>query len=449
MSKMDKFEDKVMPVADKIANNRYLMAIRDGFMLAMPLLIIGAISCLIAYFPSEGFTNFMTGLFGSQWTDFFTIPYHASMAIMTLFVIIGIANSLSEHYGQDGLSTAVIALVCFFVLTPFVTAFTPEGSQTAYQVGSVIPLEWIGSKGLFVGMLSAVLATDLVRWVYKRGWEIKMPAGVPPTVAKAFSALIPGTITIFAFGLIRLLFIYTPYGTIDNFIYTILQAPMTSLGDSLGATLAANFFIGLFWIFGIAGADVVQSVMSPIWLALSAENLTAYSSGAALPHIVTQQFNSIYLWIGGAGDTLALCLTLMFICKSQQCKKIGRLAILPGLFNINEPIIFGLPVVLNPLLILPFIFTPLVLAVVTYCSMAIGLVPPPNGVIVPWTTPIILGGFLVSGIRGAILQIVEMVIAFFIYLPFIRIVDRQYCEQEKAYEQNELAQQAGPAAKNA
>jgi PTS system cellobiose-specific IIC component len=439
MSKMDKFENRIMPVADKIANNRYLIAIRDGFYVAMPLLIIGAICCLIAYFPVPGFETFMTNIFGENWTDFFLIPYHASVAVMTLFVVLGISYSLSKHYKQDGISTAVIALVSFFILTPFTTSFTPEGGKTAYQVTSVIPLEWIGSKGLFVGMLSAILATEIVRWVYRRGWEIKMPEGVPPTVSKAFSSLIPGSITILAFGLIRLLFVYTPFGTLDNFIYTILQAPLTALGDTLGATLIANFFICLFWMFGIAGADVVGSVMNPIWLALAADNLEAFNSQSALPHIITQQFNSVYLWIGGAGSTLMLCIVLLFMCKSQQCKQIGRLAILPGLFNINEPITFGLPIVLNPLMAIPFILNPLILCVLTYLVMAIGLVPYPNGVIIPWTTPIIVGGFLVSGIRGAIWQVVEMAIGFFVYLPFIKILDRQYYQQEKSSDSGEEA----------
>ncbi len=123
---------------------------------------------------------------------------------MTIFVIVGISNSLSKHYQQDGLSCAVISLVSFFVLTPFVTSFTPEGSQTAYEVGSVIPMEWIGSKGLFVGMLSAILATEIMRYITGKGWVIKMPEGVPPTVSRAFSALIPGAITIYTFGIIRL-----------------------------------------------------------------------------------------------------------------------------------------------------------------------------------------------------------------------------------------------------
>lgn len=433
-------EKKIMPVADKIANNRYLTAIRDGFMLAMPLLIIGAMSLLIEEFPIPGYGNFMAGIFGKNWGDFFLVPYHASMAIMTIFVIVGISYSLAKHYKQDGMSTAVISLVSFFVLTPFVTSFTPEGSQTTYQVGSVIPMEWIGSKGLFVGMISAILATEIVRFVVHRGWVIRMPEGVPPTVAKAFSALIPAAITIYIFGMIRLLFTFTSFGTIHTFIYTILQVPLLSLGDTLGAVLIANFFIGLFWIFGIAGGDVVQSVMSPIWIALSAENLVAFGLGARLPHIITQQFNSIYLWLGGAGATLGLCIALLFVCKSQQCKRIGKLAILPALFNINEPITFGLPVVLNPILIIPFILTPLVLAVLTYGSMAIGIVPYPNGVLIPWTTPPIIGGFLISGIRGAILQVIEIIVSFLIYLPFIKAQDKKYyeqdCQQEKLYETN-------------
>ncbi|MBU3220002.1 PTS cellobiose transporter subunit IIC [Clostridium algidicarnis] len=433
---MDSIEEKLMPVAEKLASNKYLLSIRDGFMLSMPLLIIGAMSLLFASLPIPGYENFMTGIFGEGWSSFFIVPFHATMAIMTIFVIIGISYSLSKHYEIEGLSTAAIALTSFLILTPFFTNFVEEGTKVAVKVDGVIPMEWIGSKGLFVGIFSAIFATEIVRFVINKGWVIKMPEGVPPTVAKSFSALIPAAITLLIFNIIRLLFGFTSFETIHNFIYTILQVPLTSLGDSLGATLISNFFIGLFWAFGISGGDVVQSVMSPIWLALSAENLSAFQAGSNLPHIITQQFNSIYLWLGGGGATLALCLLMLFKCKSQQCKKIGKLAILPGLFNINEPIIFGLPIVLNPIMIIPFILVPLVLAIVTYVSMTTGIVPRPNGVLIPWTTPPIIGGFLVSGIRGAILQIVELVISLFIYLPFINIVDKGYYEQEKVYESN-------------
>lgn len=231
-----------------------------------------------------------------------------------------------------------------------------------------------------------------------------------------------------------MIFTFTSFATIHGFIYKVLQAPLTALGDSLGATLVANLFIGLFWVFGIHGANIVGSVMGPIWISLSGENLAAFQAGKELPHIITQQFQEIYLQLGGSGSTLALCLAMIFICRSQQCKKLGKLALLPGLFNINEPITFGLPVVLNPIMMIPFILTPMILAVVCYVAISLGLVPPPSGVIVPWTTPPIIGGFLIAGFKGAILQIVELAISFFIYLPFLRVVDKQYYEQEQSYE---------------
>ncbi|WP_040213251.1 PTS cellobiose transporter subunit IIC [Clostridium polynesiense] len=438
MSKiMDVMENRLMPVAGKISGNRYLSAIRDGFMLAMPLLIIGAMSLLFANLPIPGYPEFMARTFGENWRVFFVRPFEVTMAIMTIFVVVGIARSLAEYYDLEGISSAAIALVAFFLLTPFTTNFTPEGASAAIKVTDVIPMEWLGAKGLFVGMFTAIFATEIIRFIVKRGWVIKMPEGVPPTVSKAFSALIPAFIVILTFDLVRLGFAFTKYETVHGFIYTFLQAPLTALGSSLGATLVANLLIGLFWVFGIHGANIVGSVMSPIWISLSAENLAAFEGGRALPHVITHQFQELYLQLGGSGCTPALCLAMVFVCRSQQCKKLGKLALLPGLFNINEPITFGLPIVLNPIMMIPFILTPMILAVVCYGAISLGLVPRPSGVIVPWTTPPIIGGFLIAGIRGALLQVVELIISFFIYFPFIRVVDKQYYEQEQSYENAE------------
>lgn len=427
---MDRLESILMPLADKISGNRYLLAIRDGFMLAMPLLIVGAMSLLLANFPIPGYSNFMKGIFGDGWASFFKIPYNASMEIMAIFVVIGVANSLSNYYEIESLSTSVISLVCFLIVTPFSTTYTPEGTATVYSITKIIPLEWIGSKGLFVGMLIAIFATEIVKFVIKRGWTIKMPAGVPPSVAKAFSALIPAFIALYAFNIVRLGFAFTSYETVHGFIFKVLQTPLTSIGDSLGATLVANFFMLVFWIFGIHGTNLVNAVVKPIWLTLSAENLSAYQAGLNLPHIVTESYQEIFIQLGGTGGTIGLCLIMVFLCKSQQCKQLGRLAIVPSIFNINEPIIFGLPIVLNPIMMIPFIITPLVLTTICYTAMSLGLVPKTSGVLVPWTTPPIISGFLISGVRGSILQIVEAVVAFIIYLPFIKMVDKQYYLQE-------------------
>ncbi|WP_459481288.1 PTS cellobiose transporter subunit IIC [Clostridium saccharoperbutylacetonicum] len=438
----DKIEKVLMPVAGAISNNRYLLAIRDGFMLSMPLLIIGAMSLLLANLPIPGYSDFMKSIFGPGWDSFFRIPFNCTMNIMAIFVIVGVAYSLARHYEIEEISTSVIALVSFFIITPFSMDFIPQGSTTAYKVTSIIPLEWIGSKGLFVGMLTAIFTTEIVKVVVKRGWTIKMPDGVPPTVAKAFSALIPGAIALYVFNLVRLGFSFTSFGTVHEFIFKILQQPLTSLGDTYVASIVANFFMQLFWVFGIHGPNVVGAVTQPIWLATSADNLAAFQAGMELPHILTQQYEDLFIQLGGSGATLSLCLAMMFICKSEQCKKLGRLAIIPGLFNINEPIVFGLPIVLNPIMMIPFIIVPLVLTTICYASMSFGLVPKPSGVIIPWTTPPIIGGFIICGVRGAILQIVEMIVSFLIYLPFIKMVDKQYHLEEKANDETKEFAQA-------
>ena len=420
---MDSMENTLMPIAGKISGNRYLNAIRDGFTLALPLIIIGAMFLLVANIPIEGYGEFMAGIFGASWADFFNTVFNATMNLMTIFVIWGMANSLAGYYEVDGLSSAAITFAAFLVITP----------MSNIEGANYIPFEWMGAKGLFVAILTAILAVEIFRFVVKKGWTIKMPEGVPPSVSRSFSALIPAFIILVVFSLIRLGFAYTSYETVHGFIFTVLQQPLTIVSRGLGASLVANLFISLFWVFGIHGAQIVGAVMSPIWVQLSAENLAAYDAGAALPNIVTQQFQEIYLQLGGSGCTLALCIAMLLFARSQQVKQLGRLAILPGLFNINEPITFGLPIVLNPIMMIPFILTPMILSVVCYFAISLEFVPRPSGVIIPWTTPPIIGGFLMAGFRGAILQMVELVIAFFIYFPFFKVVDNQYYKQEQEF----------------
>lgn len=429
---MSNLERVMMPIAGKISENRYLLAIRDGFMLAMPLLIIGAMSLLFSNFPIPGYANFMQGIFGAGWADFFNIPYNCSMALMTIFVVMGIAVSLSNYYDIEPVSTAVTALVCFFIVTPFWMNYTPAGSKSKFFISNIIPTDWLGSKGLFVGMFVAIIVTEIVRQIIQRGWVIKMPAGVPPSVSKAFSALIPAFFAMYTFNIVRLIFTYTPYSTVHMFIFKILQQPLTSLGATYPASLIANLFMQLFWVFGIHGANVVGAVTQPLWYSLQGENLAAYQAGRALPHIVIQSYQDIFIQLGGSGATLGLCLSMIFLCKSEQCKKIGKLAIIPGIFNINEPITFGLPIVLNPIMAIPFIIVPLILTTMCYFSMASGLVPKLSGVLIPWTTPPVIGGFLVCGVRGAILQIVELLVSTLIYLPFLKVVDKSYYKEEQS-----------------
>lgn len=260
-----------------------------------------------------------------------------------------------------------------------------------------------------------------------------MPAGVPGAVSRSFSALIPITLTLSVFLVIRIIFSYTPFDTVQNFIYTVIQQPLTVLGSGLPATLIAVLLIQIFWFFGLHGQIIINSVFDPIWYALNDENLQAFQAGTELPNIVTKQFIDTFLvGMGGSGMTLAVVILIFMIGKSRQLKELGKLGGPAGIFNVNEPIIFGLPIIMNPIIIIPWLIAPVVVTIITYYAMSIGLVPPPAGIIVPWTTPPILSGFLATGNawQGAVLQMFNIIVVGIIWWPFLKVLDKNYYENE-------------------
>lgn len=426
---MDKFldglQEKLGPIALKLNENKYLGAVRDGFMGAMSLLILGSLFLLFANLPIPGYADLMANTFGNDWAVFFNVPYDVTMNIMTLFVIIGLSRSLAKSNGIDDLGAVLWALIGFLILTP-VSSFEVNSA-----VSSFLPMNNFSASGLFLGMLSAILAVEIMAFVLKRGWRIKLPESVPSNVAKSFDALIPGLFIILIFMGIRMIFEATLYETAQAFIFQIIQTPLTSVGTSLPATVLVIIIETVLFSFGLHGPNIIGGVMQPLWLSTMAENLAAFQAGLDLPNIVTYQFYGNFIKVGGAGGTIGLALLCLFVAKSQQFKTLGKLAIGPSIFNINEPLIFGLPIVLNPVFIIPFVITPVVLTILTYIVMTTGLVPPTNGVNVPWTTPPIFSGFLVSGWRGALWQVMEIGISTAIYFPFFRMEDQKALALEK------------------
>ena len=257
-----------------------------------------------------------------------------------------------------------------------------------------------------------------------------MPDGVPPTVEKSFAALIPAGMSVLVFFIINIVFAITPYGNAFNFIFTILQTPLLKLGNTLPAMVIAYIFLHFFWFFGVNGGSVVGAVFNPILQTLSAENLAAFQAGAVLPNIISQQFQDLFATFGGCGSTLSLLIAMLLFCRSKRVKELGKLAFIPGIFGINEPLVFGLPIVLNPMILIPFMLVPTINIVISYACMSIGLVPLCSGVAIPWTMPVILSGFLATGWQGAVLQALLLVLGVFIYMPFIKMMDKQYLADE-------------------
>lgn len=214
---------------------------------------------------------------------------------------------------------------------------------------------------------------------------------------------------------------------LHDVICQVIQAPLTGLGASLPATLIALFFVQFLWFFGLHGQIIVNSVMDPIWNTLMLENLEAYKAGKALPHIISKPFMEVFtVGLGGSGMTLAVVVLMAFILKKKQYQDVGRLALGPGIFNVNEPVIFGLPIVLNPTILIPWVIAPLVVTTFNYLVMRASIVPAPTGVSVPWTVPIFFSGMLATNsVLGGILQIIDFVIGGVIWYPSLRVLDKQ------------------------
>ena len=420
---LDKLESIFMPLAEKIGKNKYLISIRDGFLLTTPLLIIGSFFLLIANFPINNWTEFWARFFGENWTAYMAKPTSATFDIMAILAVVGIAYSFSRELNVDKLSGAAVAVVSWFILMPYKVT---DGSVTL----NGIPLDWVGSKGIFIGIITAFVSVHIYAWVIKKGWIIKMPKGVPPAVTQSFAALVPSAVVLGVFFLANSLIAITPYDNAFNFIFKFLQQPLLVLGNTLGAVLVAMGFQHFFWFFGINGGSIVGSIMQPILTPLSMENLSAFQAGTALPNVINQQFYDLFTTFGGAGSTLSMLIAMIIVCRSQRIKNLSKISVVPALFGINEPVIFGLPVVLNPTILIPFLLTPLINILISYFSMVSGLVPFTSGVSMPWTTPVIISGFLTTGWRGALLQLILVILGVFIYMPFVKMSDKQYKKEE-------------------
>lgn len=425
VSKVNKFMEllgeKLMPLAAKLGENRYLTTLRDAFMLAFPLTMFGSIAVVLMNLPfwSDETKAVLQLYLGNAQS--------ATMSIMTVFVVFGIGYSLSKYYKVEAIYGGAVALASFLILTPFFFN-SPDGEL----ITGALSLDRLGAKGMFIGMITGFIAAELYRFFVQRDWTIKMPAGVPPAVAKSFAALIPAILTLSIFLAINVMVQFFFHTNLHDVVYTVIQKPLVGLGSGIVPTLIALFFVQVLWFFGLHGQIIVNSVMDPIWNTLMLENLDAYKAGLPLPHIITKPFMEVFtVGMGGSGMTLAVVIALAFLMKSKQSKEIGRLALGPGIFNVNEPVLFGMPIVLNATILIPWIIAPLIVTTLNYFVMAAGIVPAPTGVAVPWTVPIVINGILATNSwLGGALQVVDFFIVLIIWYPFLKLVDRTNIARE-------------------
>ena len=429
MSLFDKFnvflEEKFMPVAAKVGSQKHVQAIRDGLVLSMPLTIAGSIFLILAFLPISGYDEFMKGIFGDGWMGKVLYPVRGTFDIMAIFGCIGVSYRLAEKNKVDCLSSVALALMTFMILTPFKVSFMNNTVEA-------IPLMYTGSAGLFGAIISSIISVEIYTWFIRKNIVIKMPENVPPAVAKSFVALIPTLALMIGTLIVRLILENTSLQNIHELLKVILTTPLKTLVGSWWGLAIITAIIQLFWIAGLHGSTIILGMIGPVLGLLGDQNRLAYEVGAEIPNIIGGPFFDLFISIGGGGGTFALAFLLAFVSKSKQLKEIGKISVGAACFNINEPIIFGLPIVMNPYLIIPFFITPILTGFIGYFSIAIGILPKLPGISIPWTTPPLISGYLgsIGSFRYVILQVILILIGMIIYLPFFKAFDKKMLEEE-------------------
>lgn len=423
MISSDKLE-KIQSAVGAFTNNKYIKSVSNGMVLIMTPIIVGSIFTLLTNLPSKSWMNFINN---NGITDYLKLPVTFTTNIMAVLAVFLIAYSLAEEFEADGLMAGILSLIGFLIVTPVGQIKNDSG------VISYIPFDWIGSKGLFVAIVMGLLISRIYVFFVSKGYVIKMPDSVPSSVAKSFNTLIPGFATSIIALCIAIIFKFTPFGSLGQMVYTCIQTPLQGLSGTYASLLIVNLLIGLLWFFGLHGTIIVfNGIIAPLMLSLDMQNLAAYQAGQALPNIIGYEFYRSYVFCTGTGLTIGLTILMAFFAKSKQYKILGRLAIPTSIFNINEPIVFGTPIVLNPIMIIPYIGAPMICSSIAYFATAIGLVPRINGVQLPWPTPIGISGFLLGSWKISVLQIVLVLVSLIVYYIPFKYMDKKAYEQENA-----------------
>ena len=430
MNKQELF-DKFIEFMGNFAQLRAVVALRDGFIMTTPFTIGGSLFLLIANLPVPGYAEFMASIFGNDWTAPLNAVAGATFSVLALIVVMSITNRYVTAEGCDASMATLLALATFFIIMP--GEIMTESHEV---VGGIIPKAWAGSNGVITAIIVAFFVSYVFCYCEKNHLTIKMPDSVPSGVARAFEALIPGVILFTVGSVVFGLCHYIGATTLPELLFKVIQTPLQSLSDTIGGGIViVGLQSVLFWA-GVHGPNVVGGVVSPLLLANSLDNQAILDAGGQLlnnpaAHIITAQINDVFVKSGGCGLTLGLIIASLLVSRSKQMSSLTRMSTVPGLFNINEPIIFGLPIVFNPYLLVPFIIVPVIALLITYFAIAVGFMAPLSAVQVPWTTPPVIAGFLLSGWQGAVVQIINLAMATLIYLPFVKAQDKSLLAEEQ------------------
>lgn len=404
------FEENIVPILLKVSQNRRLTAIRNGLAMTVPFTIIGSFFLIIGNLPIQAWMDFV-----SPYSDYLNAPVDVTFGMIGLISALGIGYYLAKEFEIEPITNAIITLVVFLL-----TTLTEDGS---------INIEALGAVGMFTAIIVGLVTIEIHRFFVHNDLTIKMPEGVPPAVAQSFSSLLPAFATIVLAWVVRVII-----GIDLNHVIQIVFQPLIFGLDSFAGLMIYTLLVTLLWTAGIHGDHALAGIATPIFLSNLAANTAAFQAGIPLPHIAVDGFWIVFMCLGGTGSTIGLVIN-MIQSKNKAYNSLGKLSLPSAIFSINEPVIFGFPIVMNPVMMIPFVLTPMVLGGGAYILTKLGIIG--NIVFaVPWTTPPVLGAYLATNgnIPAAIYATISIFISYLIYRPFFKAAERK----EELLEQNEV-----------
>ena len=417
------FERYLVPPLGALASSVYLQAVRDAFIIfTLPLILAGSLFLIVANPPIPALATWI-----APYQQAILVPFQLSFGLMALFLAFGVAYSLAQYRRTEAVQPGVLAMVLFLI------ASVPIGNLTNLSLGEILP--YLGGQGLLVGILIGILTTEVVRRFRGSRFTIRLPKSVPSNVTRAFEALVPALLLItLIWALEWFVSSHTFVGsdgrlhqmTLPILLMQVFQ-PLVVVQDSYPAALLEIILMMLLWSVGIHGMNVVTAIALPFWLSTLTANATAGGHG-----IVTEPFFHIFAHLGGSGATWPLVI-YMLRSRSAQLRTVGKVALGPAIFNINEPVTFGVPMALNPIMMIPFVMVPVIIVTINYFAFSFGLVHVPV-VLQPFTVPIGISGFVATGgdFRGSLLQFFDLAVSALLYYPFFRAWERILVAREEA-----------------
>lgn len=419
MSKLDNFQDRLMELTSKIQSNIYINAVSSGLMGSMGVLIAGTIINIIVNLPIPAFTEFLTNIGLLSFMQAVVKTFQLTTPL-TCFLI---AHSLAKSKGCDPVQAGIAAFMSYMLMVP--AAFDESGNGT-------LAFSSMTADNIATAIIVGLISSALFCWSVKKNFVIKLPDSIPEFVKKSLSSIPAACITVFPFIILRYIFSLTSFATLPGFITSVIAAPLGGLGNTLAGHLVFLFMSSFVWWFGIHNASVITVAMI-VMMPSAQENIMAVMSNQPAPHMLSMwSFLVIMQLLGGGGCTVGLALDTVLFAKSDRYKAQGKLQLIPSLFNINEPAMFGMPVILNPIFFVPYVFGPLLIYILFYLCLSMGLFTTPITMVNSYLPGALQGFLLGGGVGLGIFMIVATLISCVTWLPFLLIADKNELKAEKA-----------------